>query len=448
MKIELRTELKHVLLPQMIEMLNLLQLPKLELEILVKQELEENPFLETEEEEGEEKTEEREEEEEFKWEDFLQPDIEPYSPVITTGEFRGSVPVSVPDIRNELLLQLHVSTSEKKQLQIGEYIIGSLNNDGYLKLPLEEIAQTLDCEVSDVEEALKLVQSFQPSGIGARDLKECLLIQIFEHKSKNCLEAKIVENNLKELELKKYDYIAKKNGITEKRVKRAISFISSLDPRPLNSYLRGEIRYITPDITIVKKENDFICMLNEPDFPRLRIAKSYKNILSSPKNFSKQEREFVEEKVRKARFLLTGIEHRRMIILEIANLIKDYQREFLEHGTDHIKPMNQKFVAERLGIHESTVSRAIHNKYVQTSHGAFALKYLFGGATKGKFAELSTVSIKSILAKIIEGENKKKPLSDEQIVQRLKKIGFNIARRTVAKYREQLKILPRRLRKK
>ncbi len=461
MRLEQRPELRYSLTPQMIQLLKLLQLPRLELEQMIRMELQANPFMEMVEECDEDTPEDSQlDDEELTWEEYLQDDIDPYyRPTRVDDDYLTRTRSRPPSLRDTLLMQLRINASDSVTLRIGEYIIDSLDENGYLLTPLGQIAQELEgsmkkegsknpkVQVEVVESTLKLIQTFEPSGIGARDLKECLLLQIRDARGEGSLESKIVENHLVDLEKRNYAHIARSIGVTEKKVIRARKFISSLEPKPGRAYSSSDAGYITADIIIDEKDGELVCMLHEGDFPHLRIARAYKNILANPKRFSRQEKDFIRERINKAKLLIAGLEKRRKTILRIANFVKDYQREFLEKGIKHLKPMNMRLIAQEVGVHEATVSRAVRGKYIKTPMGVFSFKYFFARGVAYNASDSCTTVVMERIKEIVSKEDKSKPLSDKEITAILEKEGYAVKRRTIAKYRPQLKILPARLRK-
>ena len=455
MELELRTELKLTLTPQLIELLKLLQLPRLELEQLVRTELELNPLLEEEEEEVEETTQEEVEEKtsdekEEAWEEYLQEDLDPvYRPSWSERqEFQTYQPTTTVSFRDYLLNQLHLASANWEITLIGEYIIDSLDEDGRLLYSVEAIAEDLGIDQEKVESALKLIQTFDPSGVGARDLKECLLIQLKTLGRENTLETKIVENHLGDLQNKNYERITLALGVSLEDVKKAVEAISILEPKPGRWIGAEQVRYVIPDILVEKGSDGYRILLNEYNIPQLRISRSYRDILKNIKGSSKEARNFVRSRLASARFMVTGLEERKKTILKVVNYLVETQKDFLEKGIDFLIPLNLKDVADAVGIHESTVSRVLKGKYIQTPYGVFDLKYFFsGGAKRQDNEKISTRRLQERIRQLIEKEEKRTPFTDRQIADILKKEGFDIARRTVGKYRESLKILSAKLRR-
>jgi RNA polymerase sigma-54 factor len=459
---EMQPEMRHQLTPQMIQLLKLLQLPRMELEQVIRAELEANPFMEMVEQDGEEnqpETPERDDQEPT-WEEYLQDDVDPYyRPMRVDEEYSAPVPARPPSLRDRLLMQLRISTSEREVLRVGEYIIDSLDENGYLPTPPEQIAQELREELKKredsrpelnpdvVQSTLKLIQTFEPSGIGGRDLQECLLLQIRDKWGENNLEGKIVTKHLGDLKKRNYAEIARSLGVSEKRVKRAKQRIGSLEPKPGRAHSPSDAGYVTPDIIIDEKDGELICMLNEGGFPHLRIARAYYDIIQNPGKFSKQDKAFIKEKMSKAKLLIAGLEKRRATILRIANFVKEFQRDFLEKGITHLKAMNMRLIAQEVGVHEATVSRAVRGKYIKTPMGVFNFKYFFSRGVEHDVADSCTTVIMHRIKELVAEESESKPLSDKQITDMLEKEGYSVKRRTIAKYRNQMGILSARMRR-
>lgn len=452
MKLELRPSLQLVVSPRLVQLLKLLQLPRLELEQLVRQEMEENPLLDevSETEETPEAEENTKEEEEFDWVDYLQDDLDPYcrrqeaSPAPPIEETL----VSVSTLRDYLLTQLHLRFPPSEERKIGEFIIDSLHEDGYLASSLEELSSSLGVSSEDVEAVLRVVQGFDPPGIGARSLPECLLIQLEEMGKGGELEAQIVKDHLEDLRRKRYEQIAKKLKVGRDEVKEAVELIATLNPRPARGRWGSAPIYVTPDLSLEKWEGKYRVALNEGNMPHLRVSDNYRRILSSPRDFSQKEVKFVREKLSRARFFIASVEERKQTILKVVNHIVEEQKGFFNEGLSELKPMTLRAVADAVGLHESTVSRVVQRKWIDTPKGLYSLKFFFSGAISQEFG--GHVSVKSVKAKIkelIDGEDKANPLTDQSIVENLRGKGFKIARRTVSKYREELGLGSSKLRR-
>jgi RNA polymerase sigma-54 factor len=465
MRIDLRMKQTQqlVMTPKLQQALKLLQVPTLRLEQLIKQEIVANPLLEEVPElqqvrEGdsaeEDRDEKQKEEEKLDWEDYFQDRFDMgYPPQEREQrEYYEKVPATQQSFYEHLLSQLHLTNLEEPDIEVGEYIIGNLDKNGYLTYPVEEIARSLHIGEEAVERVLKVIQLFDPSGVGARDLKECLLIQLEnldEEEDTVILEnaKKIVEEYLGELKKKQYNPIIRGLKLPMNDVKSAVDLISSLQPYPGTLYSTDEVKYVIPDLIVDRVGDEYVVYLNDKNIPRLRINPSYKNLLSR-KSLSENTKGYILDKLNSARWLIKTIEQRRQTMLKVMNYIVKAQREFFEKGVPGLKPMILLEVAQAIEMHESTISRVTNDKYVQTPRGVFELKYFFGSSLKTESGkEISTKSVKQKIQGIIQTEDPGKPYSDQKIVEFLEREGLKIARRTVAKYREQLGILPARLRK-
>ena len=457
-KLGLRQELRQVLAPEMLQLLKLLQLPTLELQQLVRQELEINPMLEEvlegPDREGEETPEPEEpvtpELDKIDWRDYLQDGIDDrcLQSLENSDESEGPIIPQRETFQDYLLFQLRMATSDPKLLPIGEYLIGSLNDDGYLLQPLEEVAQAISQELESVQTALGLVQSLDPPGVGCRDLRECLLIQLNLLGQGQSLAAQIVSRHLTDLEHQRYPVIARSLGVLESQVLQARELIASLSPKPGSGFSSEEPQYVYPDLIIERRDGQYQVTINDREVPKVRLTSGYRQILSQARKSSPQDREYVTKRLEAARFIVRMIEQRRRTLTRIMESIIARQSDFLEKGIRHIKPLTMKQIAQDIQMHESTVSRAVHNKYVITPNGMLPVRYFFGVGLKSGSGEDSTKSIKDKIAEMISQEDPRKPLSDQEVADRLSGQSVEIARRTVAKYREELKILPAKLRRR
>lgn len=456
-KLGLRQELRQVLAPEMLQLLKLLQLPTLELQQLVRQELEINPMLEEvlegPDREGEETPEPEEpvtpELDKIDWRDYLQDGIDDrcLQSLENADESEGPIIPQRETFQDYLLFQLRMATSDSKLLPIGEYLIGSLNDDGYLLQPLEDVAQAIGQELASVQAALALVQSLDPPGVGGRDLRECLLIQLNLLGQGQSLAAQIVSRHLSDLEHQRYPVIARGLGVLESQVLQARDLIASLSPKPGAGFSNEEPQYVYPDLIIERRDGKYQVTINDREVPRVRLTSGYRQILSQARKSSPQDREYVTKRLEAARFIVRMIEQRRRTLTRIMESIIARQSDFLEKGIRHIKPLTMKQIAQDIQMHESTVSRAVHNKYVITPNGMLPVRYFFGVGLKSGSGEDSAKSIKDKIAEMISQEDPRKPLSDQAVADRLSGQSVEIARRTVAKYREELKILPAKLRR-
>ncbi len=349
---------------------------------------------------------------------------------------------STTDLTDHLLWQLQMEELTPDQLAIGQLIIGNIDEDGYLQATVEEIAADAQVEPQEVEEVLGRIQRFDPVGVGARDLRECLLIQMDHHSIHNPLAREIVENHLDKLERHNYQAIARAAGATVKEVAAAVDVIRALEPRPGRAISGGQPQYIVPDIYVYKVGDDYVISLNDDGLPKLRIN-SYYHEMAGSNGQPKETRSFLKEKIRSATWFIKSIQQRQRTIYRVTESIMRFQREFLEKGVAHLRPLILRDVAEDVGLHESTVSRVTTNKYVHTPQGVFELKFFFsGGLKRGDGGDVATQSVKERIRQLIQEEDPEHPYSDEQIARILAKDGIEIARRTVAKYRNMMGILP------
>ncbi|MCU0581343.1 MAG: RNA polymerase factor sigma-54, partial [Syntrophales bacterium] len=391
---------------------------------------------------------------EFDWNSYL----EDYGPVGANYDHRDSenpswdnVLTSLPSLSDHLTWQLKLSRLTADEMRVGEQIIGNLDPNGYLAVTLEELAELLSLDVPFIETVLRKIQEFDPPGIAARNLQECLLIQAkVVDPSNQALEA-IIRDHLKDLEKKNYVNITRKLKIPLAEVLRLVGMISSMDPKPGSVFNQERVQPIVPDVYVVKQGSDYKVVLNEDGMPRLRINNLYKEVMGGLKKGAKAEegKQYVRERVQSATWLIKSIEQRQKTVEKVAQSIVEYQRDFFDRGINYLKPLVLKQVADDVEMHESTISRVSTNKYMLTPRGIFELKYFFSSSIQTVNGEdIASKSVKEKIRKIISEEDGQKPLSDQDIVKRLKAAGITIARRTVAKYREMLGILPSSRRKK
>jgi RNA polymerase sigma-54 factor len=321
-------------------------------------------------------------------------------------------------------------------------IIGNLDDDGYLVASVEEIAAMGDWAVSDVERVLQHVQGFDPHGVAARDLQECLWLQLKFLALEGTPTEKIVTEHLKLLQNHQVPEIARRMGLPIEDLKEHIEIIRNLDPKPGSRYNPTQSQYVIPDVYVMKVEDEYVVVLNEDGLPQMRISPVYRRLLdkSAPENDG-ETRAYVKDKFRSALWLIKSVEQRQKTIFKVAKSIVNFQRDFLDHGIEHLRPLVLRDVANDIGMHESTVSRVVTNKYMHTPQGVFEMKYFFHSGISSSYGEnVSSVTIKQRIRKIIENEDPRKPLSDSKIVSILQREGLVLARRTIAKYREELKI--------
>ena len=453
--------MQQVLAPQLQQSLQILQAPTLELKNIVQQELQTNPVLEEEIgtfESEERAKDDREFEEEFErlakldeeWRDYMAQSVS-YSSRNPEDEERRQFffdsLASQETLQQHLLEQLNTAEVSKSQREAAELIVGNIDELGFLQSSLEEISQNTTHSVPELQQMLDLVQTFHPVGVGARDLKDCLLIQLRRLGKQDSLEYQIVNGFLEDLGRRRFPEVARRLGVSVEQVQRAANFISTLDPKPGQIFSPDPNSYVLPDVSVDKVDDGYSVTLNGDQIPHLRISKTYKDLMTQGGNGA-DVRDYIREKIRSGKFLIKSIHQRQQTILNIANEIVKRQHEFLELGTAFLKPMTMVQIAEAVGVHETTVSRAISGKYMATPQGVFEMKYFFTpGYQTVDGAALSNTSVKEAIADLVRNEQPRNPLSDKEIVEILSDRGIPIARRTVAKYRAELNILPSNLRK-
>lgn len=343
-------------------------------------------------------------------------------------------------LSDHLEWQLSMSRGYEKVIAAADAVIGNLNEDGYLTATLEEIAATASVPVADAQCGVELVQTFDPLGVAARDLRECLLIQLRECEPEDGLATTIIQEYFADLENKDLAAIADKTGRTLTGIEQAVTLIRTLDPRPGQRYAASENRVVEPDVYFVKSADGFRAVLNEDDMPEVRLNRGYRRLLDRGKS-SKEVRNYVRERYHSAIQLLRNIEQRRQTIRSVCESVIQRQGGFLSHGLEYLRPMMIKDIAEEIGVHPSTVSRAVANKYAHTEHGVYELRFFFSEAVQGPAgASIPLMLLKRKVKKMIEQEDPTKPLTDDVISQILKENGISVTRRTVAKYREDMNI--------
>jgi len=453
-KLQMGMRQQLVMTPRLQQALKLLQLPTLELEMALKDELQSNPLLEIDEEEEVDPRESERSQEEAagsadNWDDVFNDGFDmqyDQQEELSDDEFVEKVPVYREDSGDKLLQQLRMQTKDKEILEIGEYLIGSLDDRGFLTIGLAEIQNVFGVSIERAREVLTAIQSLDPPGIGARDLPECLLIQLKARGMEDSLTAVLIRDHFKALVQRKYQAIARKLKTSVEEVQEAARFIGELDPKPGLELSSEDPRYVTPDLIVEEVQGEYIVALNDRYLPRLRISDAYKDDGGAERD--KRTREFLQGKLSQAQWLIKTVEQRRSTMVKVMNAIVEEQREFFDKGPQALNPLTLQQVATKIGMHESTVSRVTSNKWVQSPRGTFPLKYFFSSslATAGG-EEVSAKAAKDRIREIVSKEDDKKPFSDQKIADMLKDEGLVIARRTVAKYREQLGILPARMRK-
>ncbi len=350
---------------------------------------------------------------------------------------------SETNLSDYLLWQFSLSTGNPGNKQLGSLIIGNIDPDGYFRGNLEEIGREAGASLKEVEETLSLIQSFDPTGVGARDLRECLLLQVRGLGLAGTLAEKVVARHLEELEERHFPRLARTLGITIEKILEIARLIRSLDPAPGSRYNPQRVEYITPDVYVDKVGDEYQVSLNEDGLPRLRVNSLYRRILRGGDKSMANERKYVEERMRSAVWFIKSIEQRRQTLLKVANSIVNFQGDFLDKGVAYLKPLVLRDVAEDIGMHESTVSRVTTNKFMHTPQGILEMKFFFHSALDSVTGySRSSISVKDQIQKLVAAEDARKPLTDQEVVEALKARGIIIARRTVTKYRKELRIPP------
>lgn len=457
---------KLIMTPELRQAITVLQLSSLELSSYIEQQLEENPLLELREFENEkegepsppeEKQEDREEKKgelDLDWEEYFHDSsdlgVTRYERQEQPGYSYENFLSQAPTLSEHLFSQLNLSPCSGRDRTIGEYLIGNIDENGYLQVSLPEVAARLKVDEADVERVLSLIQGFDPPGVGSRNLQECLLIQVEHLSIKNDVLIKLIKNHLVDLGKGRLNRISQYLGIGVQEVQEASDILKTLDPKPGRNFTRmNDTRYIVPDITLEKVVGEYVILVNDVSIPRITINATYRSVLSKDKDCDPKTRRFVESKLNAATWLIRSIEQRRLTLYKVASCLVEMQRDFLDKGVKHLKPLNLKKVAEKVGLHESTVSRATSNKYIQTPQGVFEMKYFFStGLNNEAGTTTSAESIKKMLQELVAEEDTKTPLNDQKIAAIFRQRGINISRRTVAKYRNELGIAPIRKRKR
>jgi len=473
--LHLRQHQSLIITQRLQQALKLLQMPTLELQQALKAELERNPLLEEVDEveevkelddatkdaglkESEAEAPEAtdapsgEAQEKIEWEDYW-PDSGWDGPVAPRTsdpgeEFYEKVPITVKSLSDHLGEQLRLTELSETDQSIGEYLIGSLDPNGYLQSSLDEVAEAVQTTPEKVEEVLTVIQTFEPAGVGARNLQECLWIQLVQRSLEGTLASRIVQEQFDNLLNKRFGEIARALKCTVEDVQAAGDLIATLDPRPGQEVAAEETKYVVPDLVVERVGEEYVVSLNDRNVPRLRISNAYQHILRN-KGANDESRKFISEKFKSAKWLIDTIEQRRKTMIKVMRRIVEEQRDFFEKGVEGLKPLTLQQIATHIGMHESTVSRVTTSKYVQTPRGVFELKYFFSsGLSTDEGDDMSAKAAKEKILQLINGEDKLEPLSDQRIAEMLKEQGLQIARRTVAKYREALRILPARSRRR
>src|SRR5512145_574944 len=347
---------------------------------------------------------------------------------------------SVNSLTDHLDEQLRFTVEDPLVRRIGTEIIGNLDEDGYLRAEVDEIAERCETTVDQVEKVLALVQSFDPPGVAARSIQECLLIQLKSDPNPDPVSVEIIEDHFDELSRRRYPDIARALKLPLDRVMESVEEIMGLEPKPGRRFGGADSRYIVPDVVVHKMGSEYVVVLNEDGIPRLRVNALYRSLL---RNSGDEARAYVEQKLRSAVWLIKSVDQRQRTLRKVTQSIVKFQREFLDKGLPYLRPLSLRDVGEDIGMHESTISRVTTNKYVETPQGLFELKFFFhSGIASGDGEMVSSVSVKKMIQDLLANEDPSKPLSDQEVALILKGRGLTIARRTVAKYREELGILP------
>ena len=491
---QLKQEMK--INPRLYQAMELLYMPLLDLQQHLKQELAENPFLDMTEADAEQEVEikdeaapqkeEKDTKEEIDWEEILLDgfDAGGRRPQYEEREFYQPTVVESSDLRDHMENQLRLLDLSERELRLGEEIIGNVEDDGMLSCSLEEVAtgingwldevkelaiersQALESEehalelaaieemfqpysLEETEQMLACIQQFDPPGVAARDLRECILLQMRHHDLVESLAHQIVAEHFDNLISHRWSDIAKSMGIGARQVQDAADEISRLDPKPGLKYAPAQEQYIIPDLIVDKIDGEYLVFANDTSLPRLRLSRAYREVARDKNKFKGENKEFISSKLNSANWMIQAIEQRRQTMLKVMNFIVNRQRDFFEKGVQHLKPLTLREVAEHIDMHESTVSRVTNEKFCQTPRGVHSLKFFFSsGLSTTSGEDISARGVKAKIQSLVGDEEPKRPLTDQAIVNLLKYDGVKIARRTVAKYRDQLGILPARMRKR
>ncbi len=474
MKPSLNLSLRPALImtPRLQQALKLLQVPTLELQQILKQEMIQNPLLEevdeltesedlakedSPEEKANEESEDPAEEDPIDWSEYMQDGAldRVYVPQQETSvEFLEKVPVTRTTLAESLLEQLHFLELSENDIRLAEFLVGSLDDRGWLATPLEEVAEATGESVERCEKVLQVIQALEPVGVGARDLRECLLIQLEARNERDTLPWRLIHDQFDNLVNRRFPEIARQLKVSAEEVQQAADAIATLNPKPGLQVSSEDPKYVVPDLVVERVNDDYLVMLNDRHLPRLRISAAYEGVMRDKKKSEctageAKTREYIQGKLNSARWLIQTIEQRRRTMIKVMNCIIREQREFFDKGIAFLRPLTLQQVARQIDMHESTVSRVCSGKYVQTPRGVFELKFFFSSGLETEDGEdVSARTARDIIRTLIDEEDKKEPLSDQRIAELLHEKGLRIARRTVAKYREQLSILPARFRRR
>lgn len=472
LKQQLKLSQQLIMTPQLQQAIKLLQLSRLELLETIHQELETNPLLE---ESQEDLPTEQDSEletlttvetpfqevqlsekmrEDFDWEGYLD-EYNTSTPVLVETDPNQEWPsfdaklTEPTTLEDHLVWQLRLSDFSEQEREIGGMIIGNLTKDGYLDATVEEISRMAGADTKKVEQVLARVQTFDPAGVAARDLRECLLIQARALEVESPLVIRIIEDHLHYLETRNYAALVRSLKQSAEDVKLAVEIILRLDPRPGSAFNSENIEYISPDIYVFKVDDEWVILLNEDGMPKLRVSPYYKDALGESEGVPNETKDYIQNKLRSAAWLIKSIHQRQRTLYKVSQSIVKLQADFFDRGVAFLRPMVLRDIAEDVGMHESTISRVTSSKYMHTPHGIFELKYFFNSSINTVMGDsVASESVKERIRHIVREEDSAKPYSDQEIVEILEKENISIARRTVAKYREMLGILPSNKRRK
>lgn len=492
---ELRQELR--INPRLYQAMELLHMPLLDLQQHLKQEMAENPFLELSEadverevsleEAAESEDKDGADKDEIDWEEILLDGFDPggHRAQREDREYRERPRVESPDLRDHLLEQLHHLSISDREIRLGEEIVGNIDDVGLLSCPLEEVVYGVNgwlfdirevaenraesildeveraAEIEEVEELfrdylipegeamLSVIQGMDPPGVGARDLRECILLQFNRLQEGDSLAYRLVSDHFEDFLHHKWHEIARTLGVSPREVQDAADEVAKLDPKPGLRHAPDDDTYILPDLIVEKIDGEYQVFLNDTSLPRLRLSQAYREVARDKSKYKGETKDFIASKLNSASWMIQAIEQRRQTMLKVMSFIVDRQRDFIEKGIQHLRPLTLREVADHIDMHESTVSRVTNGKYAQTPRGVYPLKFFFSsGLSTVSGEDISARGVRDKIRTLVSQENPKKPLTDQKIVELLDVDGVQIARRTVAKYRDQLGILPARMRKR
>lgn len=463
MRLEIGLRQNMTLAPQLIQSLKMLQLPVLKLEQMLRQELATNPMLEEEDLPESEDSERLDElvdpasstetapKDDFDWENFLGEDSEfvPKQIGEQSEESWERTPVVETTLYDHLVEQLKLTKLSDEEVEIGEFIIGNLDSSGLLTMSVEELADALKVPAESVTKVLTVLQGFDPPGVAARDIKESLLIQLHQKGQKDSLSARIIRDHFHELDRKTHQQLAKALSVSVERIREAMEELRTLSPRPAQGRFTTPALPVVPDLVVERIEDQYVVYHNDRSLPRLRVTNAYKDIMRRGSGVPTETRKYVKDKLEQARWLINAINQRRSTMTKVMEAIVEEQHEFFEKGSGFLKPLRMSDIADKVGMNVATVSRVSKEKYVQTPQGVREIKSFFsGGVEMVEGDAMSKRNVKTRIAELIQRENPAKPLSDQEIYKKLQLDGIKMARRTVTKYREELKIPSARFRKR